>query len=259
LTAHVLPELHQLAMGLVMVGISIGLAVIHTLLFALAAQRSRLAPRQQVVAVASVAAYLTAWLAIAITFGDSANFPLAHENLRLPISLLIGFGSMIVGVASLFLVRSLREINAAMPRTWLIWVQFYRVAGFIFIYPYLYYGIIPAAFAIPAATGDFLAGILAPFVGLAVARRRPHAVLWATAWNLFGILDLLAAPVAAILSHAQVVTMYPIALVPLFVGPPMGILAHVYSIRNLRASASSITTGASSTMNRGAVGVACRS
>src|SRR5215831_5812518 len=144
---------------------------------------------------------------------------------------------MIAGIVSLFLVKSLRQINAAMPTTWLIWAQAYRVAGFIFLYPYLYYGIVPAGFAIPAAVGDFLTGIWTPLVALAVARRWRHAVMWATAWNLFGILDLLAAPVAAFLSRASVINLYPLTLVPLFVGPPMGILAHVYSIRNLRMAA----------------------
>jgi len=245
-TYHELPELLQRAMAFILVGIGVGLAVTHTLLVAMASQRSTLTPRKQVAAAASVGAYLTAWLALAITFGDPRNFPLDRESLRLPISVVVGFGPMIAGIVSLFLVKSLRHINAAMPTTWLIWAQAYRVAGFIFLYPYLYYGIVPAGFAIPAAVGDFLVGIWTPLVALAVARRRPHAVMWATAWNLFGILDLLAAPVAAFLSRASVISLYPLTLVPLFIGPPMGILAHVYSIRNLRVAASAVAPGGSS-------------
>jgi hypothetical protein len=234
-------------MAFILVGIGIGLAVLHTLLVAMAAQRSGLTLRKQVAVVTSIGAYLTAWLALAITFGDPRNFPLDRENLRLPISVLVGFGPMIAGIVSLFLVKSLRQINTAMPTTWLIWSQAYRVAGFIFLYPYLYYGMVPAGFAIPAAVGDFLAGIWTPLVALAVARRRPHAVMWAIAWNLFGILDLLVAPVAAFLARAAVINLYPLTLVPLFVGPPMGILAHVYSLRNLRASVSSVASDSSST------------
>ena len=246
MTPHELPELLQRAMAFILVGIGIGLAVMHTLLVALAAQRSSLPPRKQVAAVASVGVYLTAWLALAITFGDPRNFPLDRENLRLPLTVVVGFGLMIVGIVSVFLVKSLRQINAVMPTPWLIWAQAYRVAGFMFLYPYLYYGIVPAGFAIPAAVGDFLAGIWTPLVALAVARRRPHAVMWATAWNVFGIVDLLTAPVAAFLSGAGVINLYPITLVPLFIGPPMGILAHVYSIRNLRVAASAVAPGGSS-------------
>jgi hypothetical protein len=237
-------------MALILVGIGIGLAVMHTVLVAMAAQRSTLAPRKQVTVAASVGVYLTAWLALAITFGDPTNFPLGREYLRLPISVVVGFGPMIVGILSLFLVKSLRDINGAMPTTWLIWAQAYRVAGLMFLYPYLYYGIVPAGFAIPAAVGDFLAGMWTPLVARAVARRQPQAVRWATAWNLFGILDLLVAPVVAFLARAAVINLYPLTLVPLFVGPPMGILAHVYSIRNLRLTASSIASASSTSLDR---------
>jgi hypothetical protein len=81
--------------------------------------------------------------------------------------------------------------------------------------------------------GDFLTGLAAPFVGSIVARRRPGALAWATAWNLFGIADLIVAPAVAIVSGAQLIGLYPLALVPLFVGPPLGILTHIYSLRNL--------------------------
>ena len=246
MTPHELPELLQRALAIFLVGIGIGLVVAHTLLVALAAQRSTLAPRKRLVFAGSVGAYLIAWLAVAITFGDRNNFPLDRENLRLPLSLAVAFGPQLLAILGLFLWKPLGQLNAAMPRTWLIWVQIDRVAGFIFLF-YLYYGILPASFAIPAAVGDFLTGVTTPFVALALARRQRHAVMWATAWNLFGILDLIAAPVAAFLSRAAVIGMYPLNLVPLFIGPPISILAHVYSIRNLHVTASSVARGGEST------------
>ncbi len=128
-------------------------------------------------------------------------------------------------------------LNEAMPPSWLIGVQTYRVAGLLFLYPFLYYRVIPASFALPAAIGDFLTGLLAPAVAWAVARRRPGAFVWAVAWNIFGLVDLIVAPTAAFLSHARVITIYPLALVPLFIGPPLGILTHVFSMRNLAFAA----------------------
>src|SRR5262245_6936281 len=225
-------------MAILFVGIGIGLVVVHTLLVTFAAQRSTLAPRKRLVIAGSVGAYLVAWLAVAIAFGDRNNFPLERENLRLPLSLIVAFGPQLLGILALFRWKPLRQVNDAMPRTWLIWVQIDRVAGFIFLL-YLYYGILPASFAIPAAVGDFLTGVTTPFVALALARRQRRAVMWATAWNLFGILDMIVAPLAAFLSRAAVIGMYPLNLVPLFVGPPISILAHVYSMRNLRVAASS--------------------
>jgi hypothetical protein len=123
-----------------------------------------------------------------------------------------------------------------MPADWLILVQIYRIAGSMFLYPLLYYDVLPKGFALPAALGDVLTGLLAPFIASAVRTRRAHAFAWGTASNLFGVLDLIVAPVAAILSGAQVLTLYPVSLVPLFIGPPLGILTHIYSLRNLRAA-----------------------
>ena len=246
MTPHELPELLRRAMAILFVGIAIGLVVAHTLLVALAAQRSTLAPRKRIAIAGIVGAYLIAWLSVALTVGDGKNFPLERETLRLPNSLVVAFVPQLLGILGLLLWKPLRQINAAMPTTWLIWVQIDRVAGFIFLV-YLYYGILPASFAIPAAIGDFLTGVTAPIVARALARRQRHAVIWATAWNVFGILDMLIAPAAAFLSRAAVIAMYPLNLVPLFIGPPISILAHVYSIRNLRVAASSIAPGGLST------------
>jgi hypothetical protein len=144
----------------------------------------------------------------------------------------------------LFSSRTLRRVNAAMPAHWLIWIQMYRMVGLIFLYPYLYYGLVPAGFAIPAGAGDFLTVALAPVVALALARGRPLAPAWAVAWNVFGLIDLIVAPAAAVLTHAQVLEIYPISLVPLFIGPPLGILTHIYSLRNLAAAAHARTGSA---------------
>jgi len=228
--------------------VGVGLVTTHVLLVALAAQRSSLAQSKKVAATAVVGACLIVWLGIAMTLGDRTNFPIVREDLRLPITLVVAFGPVFLGIAALFAMKALRAVNAAMPPSWLIWLQIYRIAGFIFLYPYLYYGIVPASFAIPAALGDFLTGALAPPVALAVARRRSHAITWAIAWNLFGILDLTVAPMAAVLSHASLIGLYPLSLVGLFIGPPMGILAHVYSIRNLRASRSQAAFDGASTL-----------
>jgi hypothetical protein len=214
-------------------------------LWALAAQQPTLGRRKPMLLAGLVGAYLTLWFGLAVTVGDRTNFPLEREDLRLWLSLLVGFGPMFLGIAVLFASKTMRHLNAAMPAHWLIWAQTYRMAGLMFLFPFLYYGIVPAAFAIPAGLGDFVTGAFAPLAGLAVARRRPHAIKWATAWNIFGLLDLIVAPAAAVLSQAQVIGLYPLSLVPLFIGPPLGILTHVYSLRNLAMPSSSAVVDAS--------------
>lgn len=65
--------------------------------------------------------------------------------------------------------------------------------------------------------------------------RPPRRSAVAIAWNLFGLLDLLVAPTAALLSGSQILATYPLAIVDLFAGPPLGIITHIYSLRNLVA------------------------
>jgi len=148
----------------------------------------------------------------------------------------IGFGPVLLAALLTFTTPALRALNDATAPATLIRVQSYRMAGLLFLYPFLAYGLLPAGFALPAALGDFTTGLLAPFVARMVAERRPHATAWAIAWNAFGILDLLVAPLSAVLSHAQVLAIHPLLLVPLFVGPPLGILTHLLSLRTLLAT-----------------------
>ena len=235
ITSLPIPLLRGSAIIIFAVGIFI--VVVHAVLAALASQRSALNHRMRLMAPLFVGAFLAIWLGIAIATGDGSNFPLSHIDRRL-ITLAVGFGPMLVAMALLFSSKTMRALNSAMPPAWLIWAQTYRIAGLLFLYPFLYYSVLPAGFAVPASMGDFLTGLVAPLVGFAVAKRRAHAFALATAWNIFGVLDLIVAPIAAVLSHAQVLALYPLALVPLFVGPPLGILTHVYSLRNLANSVS---------------------
>src|SRR5262245_66639486 len=138
-------------MAIFLVGIGVGLVAMHALLAALAAERSSLARSTRVVVIGFVGAYLSAWLSVAIMFGDRTNFPLDREDLRLPLTVLVAFGPMLLAIAGLLVVNAVRRINAAMPATWLVWAQTYRIAGLIFLFSYLYYRVVPAIFAIPAS------------------------------------------------------------------------------------------------------------
>ena len=224
-----LPFWLQRGTALVIFAAAVFVIAAHTAI-AMAAQRASSKIRIAVPFV--VAGFLAGWLAIALIVGDGANFPISLE-LRRPLSGLVALIPFLIAVIALFTSRAMRAINAATPSAWLIGIQTYRVAGVMFVFPFLTYGIIPAGFAWPAGVGDALTGILAPVVAWLVARNRPHARQWAVAWNLFGMLDLIVAPATALYFKAQVLGIYPISLVPLFLGPPLGILTHILSVRNL--------------------------
>jgi hypothetical protein len=219
----------------------------HTSLLALAARRSALAPFKQFAAPLIVAAVLAAWFGWAVlavhepvlvpepppTTQDVAQRVVQRPELLLEMAAMVS-----VGVIAIFGSKTLRTLNAATPPAWLIGAQTYRVLGIIFLWPYLAAGALPAGFALPAAIGDVLTGLAAPFVALAVARNLPGARAWAVRWNAFGILDLVVAVIAAVLTQTTNVSRFPLVIVPLFLGPPLGILTHLYSLRNLAATRS---------------------
>lgn len=230
------PPLVFRVVGLLVFGVSGFMIALHSLIIAAAAQRADVAPSTRARAPVAIAGALALWFAFALTIADTTHFPPLTDASRLQITLVALITPIVGGIAALFASRALRTINAATPSHWLIWPQTYRVLGGMFLYPFLYYGVLPGGFAWPAGVGDVLVGLFAPIVALAVARGTPHARTWAILWNVLGLVDLVAAPASALATGAGVATIYPIALVPLFVGPPLAVLLHVFSLRNLLVS-----------------------
>jgi hypothetical protein len=227
-----LPACLHRSTAFVILALAIFMIAAHTGIAALVAQRTSLSAKAKTIVPFIVAGFLASWLGIAILVGDGANFPIPPDA-RQGVSGLVAIIPLVIAVIALFASKDLRAINTATPSAWLIAIQTYRVAGIMFLYPFVTYGILPVGFGYPAGIGDALTGIFAPIVALMVAQNRPHALKWAVAWNLFGILDLIVAPATALFFQARVLGIYPLALVPLFLGPPLGILTHVLSLRNL--------------------------
>lgn len=107
----------------------------------------------------------------------------------------------------------------------------YRVAGYVFIYAYYQHDLLSYGFAFNAGWGDVLTGVLAPLVAFLVYVRSPGAFLAVIVWTFIGIGDLILAPTSANLYGAQRLVDFPLNLVPLFLGPPFGILLHLITLR----------------------------
>jgi hypothetical protein len=212
---------------------------------ALAARRTALAPRAQFALPLTVAGLLAAWLAWAALAVQqpvvTPEPPLVAADLNLALLLKMGvFFSL--GIAALILSKSLRAVYRATPPAWLIGVQIYRVAGVMFLWPFLAYGALPISFAMIAGVGDILAGLAAPLVVLALIRKQPRAHAYAVAWNYFGILDFVFAVAAAVLSRSTNIGHFPLVIVQVFI-VPLGLLAHITSLLNLSASRASVAVG----------------
>lgn len=217
-------------------GESLFLIAWHLLLISRAASQASVSKTLQRRIPWLVGLFFATWFAVALIVADSAHFPLAQEAARRPVSALVAFIPLAIALGFLVFSKTWRSVTASIPPASLIAIQVYRVAGGMFLFPFLTYQVLPAGFAYPAGIGDMLTGLFAPIVASAVAQNRHGAFRWAVAWNLFGILDLIVAPATAVFFQARVLQLYPLALVPLFLGPPMGILTHIYSLRNLIAN-----------------------
>jgi len=140
-------------------------------------------------------------------------------------------GTLLVGYL-LLLSPTFRRIVAAVPQTWLIGIQAFRILGAVWLVRY-FAGELPGLFALPAGIGDVATGLLAPFVAYAWYSGKPYARSAAIAWNLFGIADLVNAVVLGTLTNGGAGgIVFPLVLIPAY-GVPRAFLIHSYSLIGL--------------------------
>ena len=143
----------------------------------------------------------------------------------------------IVGGTLLSFTPQLRDLIREIPTRWLIALQLYRVAGGLFIFPYLIEGVLTRGFALNAGIGDIITGVFALPIAWLVFRNGKRSKWLFIAWSAFGILDLIVAPLSAAyfgFAVDGVQPSFPITTIPLFFGPPFGILIHILTLRNFR-------------------------
>ena len=119
-------------------------------------------------------------------------------------------------------------------------LQLGRLRAFEFI-RLAHEGVLSWTFAGPAATGDLVIGLTAPFVALGLWRRRPSSRRWALVWNVAGIVDLAMAVALGVLTDFPTdlpLKVFPnvttdLGIIP-YVAVPACIVAHAAGIAILR-------------------------
>jgi hypothetical protein len=208
----------------------------------LALERTELPPRRRLGVWLAIVVPYTLWLAV--IWSAAINGAFRPGNSTLPLVPVAIFLPVIVGVPILLRSKRIGEVLDAMPASWLIGLQVYRVFGGIFLVGWAR-GVIPGLFALPTGIGDVTTGLLALPVAYLLASRNGDALRSAIAWNIFGLVDFTIA-VGIGLSTApgpfQVIVpsipntgvgLYPTVLIPAF-AVPSSILLHVLSLRQLR-------------------------
>lgn len=184
-----------------------------------------------------LSAILIGWVVLAQRLG-AENIFLAStdrqpQSVALPLALLV---PLAVAAAGIWASRRIMSLVSAIPIWSLVAIQFYRVAGVIFVILWAA-GDLPWQFALPAGLGDIATGALAIWVAALLARKAEGASRAAYSWCVFGIADLIVALTMGmitspgpfhLLAHSdpnRFVSAYPLVMIPTF-GVPLALILH---------------------------------
>lgn len=194
------------------------------------------------------AAWLTAmipytlWFAVAWSAAIAGAFRVDSAS-PVPLLPLAIFVPVIVGAPLLLRSKTVGRTLDAMPASWLVGLQIYRIFGAFALAAWLR-GAMAGAFALPAGLGDVLTGVLAVPAAIAVSTGTANGRKAAIAWNIVGLFDFAVAITMGIITspgQLQVIVpsapsigagIYPDVLTPAFV-VPSSILLHALSLRQL--------------------------
>ena len=205
-------------------------------------ERTDLSPGQRRTTWLAIMVPFTLWAAVAWTAAINGVFRAGVSPL--PLLPLAIFLPVIIGAPLLLLSKQVGHLLDAMPATWLVALQLYRVFGSQWL-AYWLLGLLPGLWALPAGTGDVLTGLFAVPAAIGSAAGTAEGRKAAILWNIFGIADFVVAiTLGMIISPGpfQLIVLsgasigfdgYPNVLTPAFVVPG-SILLHALSLRQLR-------------------------
>ena len=221
--------------------------IVITLLFGLwrGLKRTGLPGQTQVATWLSIAVPLVLWLLVVWQLALTGVFQ-ARPGVRVPAIPLALLIPVLVGLILLTRSSRMAAVVDAMPPSWLVGIQVYRVLGAVFLAQWAN-GRLPGVFALPAGIGDVLVGLLALPVALYLRSGAAGGRTAAYAWNLFGILDLVLAVSLGTLTSPgrfqmlaldfpnRVVGTYPLVMIPTF-AVPLSLILHGLSLWQLTRS-----------------------
>lgn len=216
--------------GLIALGLWLGL------------ERTGLTPGQRRTTWLAVMVPYTLWGAIAWSAAINGAFRAGAS--AVPLLPLAIFLPVIIGAPLVLVSKRVGQVLDAMPATWLIALQVYRVFGAVFLAGALR-GLVPGVFGLPAGIGDVLTGLFAVPAAIAVATGTAEGRRAAIVWNIFGLADFAVAILLGLITSPGPLQLivpsvpsigagaYPSVLTPAFV-VPSSILLHALSLRQLR-------------------------
>jgi hypothetical protein len=200
-------------------------------------ERATLMPSQRRNVWLAVMIPFTLWLAIIWSAAINGFFIPGGAFPWLPLAAL---GPVIIGAPILLRSKRIGQVLDAMPASWIVALQVYRVLGSTFLVGWAY-GVVPGVFALPAGIGDVLTGLFAAPAAISLASGSRESRRAAIAWNVFGLADFAIALSIGIAIALHVIEtgfasatggLYPVAMIPAF-AVPSSIMLHALSLRQL--------------------------
>lgn len=144
-------------------------------------------------------------------------------------------------VTILFNTSICKRANSILDLKDLVRIHIFRLIGSFFIILFLY-DLLPQVFALIAGIGDVLTAVTSIWVVRAIEQKKSHARRLAFVWNTFGLLDILATSVMAILftkfsidtgsQGVEFLAEFPFCFIPAF-APATIIFLHLLVFRKL--------------------------
>jgi hypothetical protein len=222
--------LHQLtAHGLIAIGLWLGL------------EGTDLTAEQRRTTWLAIMVPYTLWFAVAWSAAINGVFRTGASPL--PVLPLAIFLPVIIGAPLLLSSKRVGQVLDAVPATWLVALQIYRLFGSWALAAAMH-GMLPGLFALPAGMGDVLTGLFAVPAAIAVAGGTARGRRAAIIWNVLGLADFAVAITLGMITSPgrfQLIVpdvpgigagAYPDVLTPAFV-VPSSILLHALSLRQL--------------------------
>jgi len=243
----------DLAVGRVPLRLVLMLLTVAVILYGLwrALARADFSRSRRVAAWLGVALILTIWIGTVWTLAVNGVF---HQNIvgNVPALTVAIFLPIALGVFVLTRSRAVASLLDAIPPSWLVGIQVYRILGGVFLV-YWIHGTIPGAFALPAGIGDVTTGLLALPAAVWVASGSPIGRRIGIRWNLFGLTDFAVAVTMGTLTSPgpahllaldhpnTLIGTFPTVMIPAF-AVPFSTLLHVLSVRQLKRVQGTTTT-----------------
>jgi hypothetical protein len=186
---------------------------------------------------------LAGWLALTATLADRGFF---EDFYSLPPHMLLAIGPPLLVLLALTFAGRLDALLAALPRSWPVGAQAFRIVVELVLWRLAVAGVAPEIMTFTGRNVDILVGLSAPVVAYFCFVRRAWPARVAVWWNVAGIVILLNVVVHAQLSAPTRFRVFETEPPTTFIGDlpyiwlpaflvPLAWLLHALSLRQLRA------------------------